>query len=130
MKTKLTSNVSFLSPFLKGLGRIVPIERVSSVKGYRVTKGLTERQQASIIRHSQRKYSINLKVQALKNKKYEYPTLEQVLLDFSHELAHLIEWHHTPEHFRIQSKIMLHFAKQLRNNGIKEHNVRINRIRS
>src|ERR1700679_2817310 len=97
MKTKLSKNVSFLAPFLKGLGKIVPISKVAYIRGYRVAKGLNEKADASIVRHSYSKYSINLKTQALVNgnKLHKYETLEKVLLELAHELAHLKDWNHS-----------------------------------
>ena len=132
MKTKFDKNLSFLKPFLKGISKIVPIYNVGHIKSYRVAKGLTERGQASIVKHSYKNYTINLKTQALvnKGKEHQYETLEQILLDLAHELSHLLEWDHTSKHFKIQSKIMLHFARKLRKNGIEDHSMRINRIRS
>lgn len=132
MKTKLTKSVTFLEPFLKGLQPIIPMHKVSHIRGYRVAKGLNERGQASIIRHSTKRYTINLKVEALVdgNKQHEYQTIEQILLDLAHELAHLKEWQHTPEHFKLQAKVMLHFAKLLKVNDIKDHSRRINSLRS
>ena len=131
MKTKIDKNLFFLKPFLKGISKIVPIRNVGHIKSYRVAKGLTERGQASIIKHSYKNYTINLKTQALVNKgrEHKYETLEQILLDLAHELSHLLEWEHTGRHFRIQSKIMLHFAKKLRKLNITDHSVMINRIR-
>jgi hypothetical protein len=131
-RTKLNKNVSFLKPFLKGISRIVPMSKLSKIRGYRVATGLNERQQAGITKyHGTGLYVITLKIQKLveENTKYRYTTLEQILLDLSHELAHLHEWEHTPRHFHIQVKVMTHFAKVLRQLQIQDHSIRINRIR-
>lgn len=132
MKTKLTKNVSFLKPFLKGLSPIVSLKNVKLIRGYRVAKGLYERQNAGITKYlSSRKYVITLKIQTYSKdkKKYLYETLEQILLDLSHELAHLVEWDHTSRHFMIQAKIMYHFSEKLKELGIEDHSTSINRIR-
>lgn len=135
MKTKLTKNVSFLKPFLEGIGSLVPLGNVSVIRGYRVAKRLNERSYASIIRHSKKNYSVNIQTQFLvdNGKNYSYSTLERILLSLAHELAHLKDWEnpdwHSATHFKLQSKIMLHFAEKLRKTGIKDHNVTIDRIR-
>jgi hypothetical protein len=136
MKTKLTKNVSFLKPFLKGLGTLVPLRKVTLIKGYRVAKGLNELSYASIIRKSKNDYRIYLQTQFLvdNGKKHYYTTLERVLINLAHELAHLNGWdhpdYHRPYHFELQSKIMLHFSKKLRKLKVKDHNIRIDRIGS
>lgn len=132
MKTKLTNNVKFLKPFLKGLSPIVSLKDLKRIQGYRVTKGLIERQNAGITKYmSSRKYVISLKTQiySKRKRKFVYETLEQILLDLSHELAHLLEWEHTSKHFKIQGKIMLHFAEKLKQLNIEDHSLDINRIR-
>lgn len=130
MKLRLTKNVEFLKPFLKGL-RLIQLSKVSTIRGYRVGTGLNEQQRASIIRYSNKKYCINLKVRNLTdhNNSYKHPTIEQILIDLAHELAHLKEWEHTPKHFKLQAKIMLHFSNVLKELDITDHSTRINRIR-
>ena len=131
MKYELTKNVSFLKPFLKGVGKIVPLAKLTRIKGYRVARGLEEQKHAGIVEYDDNTLVITLRIQSLvdNGKSHKYDTLEKILLDLSHELAHLKEWDHTPAHFRIQSKIMLHFAKKLRKLNITDHSVMINRIR-
>jgi hypothetical protein len=127
---KLTKNLNFLKPFLVGL-RLVQVSKVSVIRGYRVTTGLNEQQRASIIKYNNNKYCINLKIQNLidRGTDYKYPTIEQILIDLAHELAHLKEWEHTPKHFKLQAKIMLHFSKVLKELNIMDHSTRVNRIR-
>src|SRR5271165_3014414 len=100
MKTKLTENLSFLKPFLKGVGRIVPLSKLAHIKDYKVQKGLNKRAQASCIKYQKGydglngKYGINLLTQELvdNGRSYRHQTLEQILINLSHELAHLKEW--------------------------------------
>lgn len=55
----------------------------------------------------------------------EYPHRLSLLLEaISHEIAHLVHWEHTPEHFALQARIMLHWAKWLAKTGIKDHTVK------
>jgi hypothetical protein len=133
MKYELASNVSFLKPFLKGVGKIVPLAKLIRIKGYKVATGLEEQKHAGIIKYiADNKYVITLRIQSLvdKGRSHRYDTLEKILVDLSHELAHLKEWDHTPKHFKYQARIMLHFAKKLRKTGIKDHSIKTNRIRS
>jgi hypothetical protein len=136
MKTRFTKDVAFLKPFLKGLGRLVPLRKISIIRGYRVAKRLNELSYASIVRKSKNDYRINLQTQILidNGKKHCYTTLERILINLAHELAHLKGWgnpdYHRPYHFKLQSKILLHFSKKLSKLKIKDHNIRIDRFRS
>jgi len=136
MKTRLTKDVAFLKPFLKGVRSLVPLRKVTLIRGYRVAKGLNELSYASIIRKSKNDYRINLQTQFLidNGKKHHYMTLEKILINLAHELAHLKGWdhpdYHRPYHFKLQSKIMLHFSKKLSKLKIKDHSIRIDRFRS
>lgn len=127
---KLTKKVKFIEPFLKGL-RLVDLSKVHIIRGYRVGIGLNENQGASIIKHSSKKYSINLRTQVhMENgTTYGYPTVEEFLFNLAHELAHLKEWDHTPKHFKLETKIMLHFSNVLKELNIQDHNISINKIR-
>lgn len=107
------------------------LSKLSTIRGYRVGIGLNEKQRASIVHYTNKKYCINLKTQnhVENGTAYKYPIIEQILLDLAHELAHLKEWEHTPKHFKLQAKIMLHFSNVLKELGIVDHSTRINRIR-
>src|SRR5271170_6682546 len=100
MKTKFTSNVAWLKPFLIGLESLAPIHKLYSVKGYKVKKGLNELSVASTIKHSSKKYTINIKTQGLvnKGKSYKDETIENLLIAFAHEIAHLVDFEHTQNH--------------------------------
>ena len=59
MKYELTKNVSFLKPFLKGVGKIVPLAKLTRIKGYRVAKGLEEQKHAGIVEYDENTLSHN-----------------------------------------------------------------------
>src|SRR5271166_2506128 len=126
MNIKFSKNVEWLKPFIEGLELLVPIHRVSHVKGYKVKRGLTERAVASTIRcEKTKRYTINIKIKALVNKETEYrdEIIENLLIAVSHELAHIKEWKakgkdHDEDHLQLEARILLHFAKKLNNNGI------------
>ena len=125
---KFTKNVEFLRPFIKGLGRKVPLRHLKYVRGYRVKKGFIERSDASILRYSKKHYTINVLIEELVHRKHQHKTIERALLHFAHELAHLREWEHTPKHFALQSEILLHFATMLKKLNIKDHSRRTNTL--
>lgn len=127
-KIRFTKNVEFLRPFIKGLGRQVPLRHLKYVRGYRVKKGFIERSDASIIRYSKKHYTINVLVEELVHRQHQYKTIERALLHFAHELAHLREWEHTPAHFALQSKILLHFADILKQLKVEDHSRRTNTL--
>ena len=117
---KFSKNTEWLAPFIAAASRYVPIEKLRKVHGFRVAKGLEEQVDGSILKwHG--KFSINLRMQNLKDgKKYQNVRYEALLVVLAHELAHMLEWEHTSEHFRLMSKIMLRFHRVIRKMSIKD----------
>ena len=118
---KFSKNTEWLRPFIVASGKYVPIEKLRKVHGFRVAKGLEEQVDGSILKWNG-KFSINLRMQNLKEdkKKYQNVRYEALLVVLAHELAHMLEWEHTPEHFRLMTQIMRRFVRVLRNLPVED----------
>lgn len=109
---KYTHNVLWLKPFVESSRTLVPLRKLKSIRGYRVTKGKQERSYGSMTNNNGR-YSMALLLQRVPKKKsdpYIDATLSGVLECLAHELAHLSHWDHTIEHFTLQCQILLKFC--------------------
>jgi hypothetical protein len=126
---KYSRDLIWLKPFVEALNisDILPLEKLKSIKGYRVTKGLDSQSYGSIITSNKRKYSINLETQIYSKKSQEYKdkSCEEILLTLAHELAHLVHWEHTPGHFRLEASILYYFSYTLQDLDINNHNALI-----
>jgi hypothetical protein len=123
---KLSSNMSWAAPFLDAVEDLVPMERVTEVKGYTVAFGKRERQEASILEAGGR-----FRIQLLLTEN-EGPTrrglhLENLLAALAHELAHTVHWPHTPEHLLLTAKILQRFARVARKEGVQDTSRRLRR---
>lgn len=123
MNTKFTKNVEWLKPFVKQIGYLAPLSKLQYIRGYKVRKGLNELAWASITKYSANRYTISLRVESLvKNgRKHKPSTIETTLLSLAHELAHLKHWEHTPEHFKLQARIISRFSLLLKKNRVYDH---------
>jgi len=112
---KYTKNVRWLQPFVESTASLVPLKNLKSIRGYRVPKGKQERAYGSLTDDSG-VYSMALRLQSVPKKKsdpYVDSTLSGVLECLAHELAHLVHWQHTVEHFELQARILLRFCSIL-----------------
>lgn len=120
MKIKYTKNVSWLEEFVLCVDDIIPIENIKRIKGYKVALGLNETKDAAIhVANSKAdKFYITIKLydqELVENELKHIPMQTSRILDsLSHELAHLVHWEHTPEHFKLQAQIMHRFYKILK----------------
>lgn len=127
MSIKYSKNVLWLKPFVSLTKNLVPLNKVKSIKGYKVKKGCLERAYGSTVRDSEGKYSVNLKIYDLKENKQKYKgSMVSTILDtLAHELAHTkTGFDHTPEHYELTCRIALKFSKILEKNGIMDTTMR------
>lgn len=123
---RIHKNVSFILPYLKSARKLVPLERLDTIKGYKVDLYKSERSYGSIVTNGSRA-NINLLITnnyVLENK--QRPIFLMVILDsLAHELAHLVHWKHTPDHMMLQVKILRNFVRVMKKNGVKDTYKRI-----
>lgn len=121
--TKFYKNVKFLEPYFKAAANLVPLDKVKQIKGYYVRLGSVERGYGAILRANNNKtFNITIKIKQSSGQK-EY--LIVVLDTLAHELAHLKHWEHTPGHMKLQSKILIEFAKVAKQLNVKDTYKRI-----
>jgi hypothetical protein len=129
MKTKFHKSVTWLAPFLKSVGNLVPTDRIKWVKGYSVPRGKKPKADAYIHMFGNHKtFHINLELSSIKKGKLISPYLYNFLDSFAHEIAHLIHWEHTAEHFKLKNQIQLKFVKVLKQLKIDDTYVTIDRM--
>lgn len=119
---KYSKDLLWLKPFVECLD-VLPLKKLQRIKGYRVAKNLDSQSYGSIVTKDGKKYSINIETYTYskKDKQYRKKRIEEILLTLAHELAHLVHWEHTPQHFQLQSNIMWCFSLTLHELKIKDH---------
>ena len=121
---KYTKNVLWLQPFVESVEHLLPEHRIKIIRGYHVAKGLEEQTFGSTIKEG-RKCSINIRLKDLVTKrKHSNSRIATVLDTLAHELSHVAHWEHTPEHFLLQAKILVKFARVLKKLNVKDTSLR------
>ncbi len=115
--TTFSKNVKWLEPFFYSAAELIPLEKITSVKGYSVPLDKSIQSYANIYKY-RNKFSITLNIKendVLLDKQIP-KYLGLVLEDFAHELAHASPecWGHDYKHFALTAKVMLRFAKVLK----------------
>lgn len=137
-KVSLDNDLAFLWPYVlqsKKFG--VPVWKIKKIVGYWVPPDKVENQSAQIIKpHHAKKYTITLlkKFQDHavvshddKSKRVitsythikDVKNFEETLHSLAHELAHIVHWHHTPEHLIFTARLFLSFTRKARQVGYK-----------
>lgn len=126
-----SKNVKWLKPFVDAVKDSVPTNRIKSIRGYRVPLKLDQDGYAQITQYEgERKYCITLRIfdvertPVTRRKKHTKTRCETILISLAHELAHLVYWEHTPEHFDYQARILQKFSKVLEKYKIKDHSTK------
>jgi hypothetical protein len=104
--TKFFNNVKWLEPFFNSAKGLVPLEKVKYVKGYKVVDK-NARNFGGLLRKNYKSYNITLKIFDA-NDREEF--IAVILDTLAHELAHVVHWEHTPDHLKLQAKILVRFA--------------------
>lgn len=114
---KYTKNVLWLKPFVDEVSNLVPLNKIISIRGYKVPKGLEERSYGSTVKHDD-KYSINIKIYNFIDKKHRPSSVSMILDILAHELAHTKIFDHRPKQYELTCRIALKFSRILEKNGI------------
>jgi hypothetical protein len=128
MDIKYSKNVLWLKPYVDAVKNIVNLDKICSVKGYRVAldknpvcDGRTTKWQG------RRKKAITIRIWEKEDDKHLRSRYEAILETLAHELAHIDTTPfgcHSPEHFKLKSRIALRFATVMKKEGITDHSVR------
>ena len=109
--------MAWLRPFFNSAEGLIPLEKITSVKGYAIPLDKSIQSYANIYR-TRGKFKITLNIKEndvlLETQLPKY--LGLVLEDFAHELAHSHKdgWDHDYKHFALTAKVMLKFCKVLK----------------
>jgi hypothetical protein len=120
-KTYFSPELEFLKPFFYYVGDLIPLDKITSVRGYKVPLTKNVQSYANITKHGQKyRITINLFENDYVAHK-QYPKyVEMVLTDFAHELSHSVCWEHDSEHFKLMGQIIVKFADILKGLGIEK----------
>jgi len=102
---KVSDNMSWTKPFIAIAAMRVPVWKLKAVTGYVIKPGLKIQAQARMYCHSKSDYRLRFCLN-----KTEIVSLECALTTLAHELAHLVEWEHTPRHLKLTAQLLCDFA--------------------
>ena len=134
VKTKFSKDLEWLRGFIWDARKEVNIDRIFEIKGYSVPIQKVERSWATCSLNEDGKFTITIRTyhQGLESKggrkkvstEHYERSIEEILTDLAHELAHIPTWNnrksHDYRHFAIIGKIMVAFSKRLRKLKVKD----------
>ncbi len=121
-KTYFSKNVQWLEPFFYSAEGLIPIEKITSVRGYSIPLDKSIQSYANIYRlRGKFRITLNIKENDVLEDKQVPKYIGLLLEDFAHELAHSHEngWEHDYKHFALTAKVMLKFAKVLKKKNLE-----------
>lgn len=134
MAIKYSKNLLWLKPFVECAGKHVPINRLKYIRGYKLPLNKDPKAFATLATLPGGYFQMNIRtntvdVKTLKNGtfkpvKHREMYLAVMLDTLAHELAHIKHWDHSPEHFILQSKIMVDMGKMLQKLQVPDTYVR------
>lgn len=119
---RVSPDLAWLFPYIARLQKWDMLKKLAKIRSYRVPLGRYERTYGSITRH-RGKFCISLctKVQSLDKSCYLLSDKGTILETLAHELAHIIEWEHTPKHFELTARFCLLFSKVMKKTKIQDY---------
>lgn len=121
----LAKKLEWLSPYIEEAKKIVPeVKKVKKVSCFKFFKDKRCPYYGMTIHLGKDKYEIKLNryynkiitLSPLKFKKSPYSKID-ILCTLAHEIAHLVEWDHTPERQRVEAGLVLRFMDMLEDTG-------------
>lgn len=125
MKIKISRPLLWLRPYLEEISLLIPkLNKVKQIKGRTPSIKYVQHSQAHIICDENGFYKITLnycfyfleKIRPPVRRKFFYTKVD-ILRHLAHELAHLIEWNHSPEHLYLEARYLSIFADRLKREG-------------
>lgn len=118
----LDNSTKFLEPYLHSVRDLVNIKRIIRIKGYKVPIDNAELIDASLTKYlAAGEYVMAIRTHSNAKSSHKKRSLENILIALAHELAHLKEWEHSIEHFKLELKILSKFTKVMTKLNIKDH---------
>jgi hypothetical protein len=119
-----SKNAEWARPYVESVRFLVPLNKLRAVKGYVIAAGLSSSQEAAIIKKGNR-YTITIKLENDGKTLH----LEDLFVALAHELAHLVEWEHTPAHLRLMAEVLQVFANTAKVEGVRDTSRRLKTCR-
>lgn len=118
---KLSKDLFWVQPFLNEVGHLVPLERLTGLTGYKQRPGRNIGSYGGTHTHDLQEYNITLLTHEWNVRKQKHVTAQDgmVLDTLAHELAHLVFWEHSWEHFALQVKILKCWVRIVKNMDMK-----------
>lgn len=124
---KYSKNALWLKPFVEKASKLVPLDKITYIRGYRVRIGCQEKAYASVLKHRNNTYTINIKMyDVVDDFRHAGSRYSTVLDALAHELAHVeAGFDHSPEHYELTCRIALIFSLILKKYDIMDTSKRI-----
>jgi hypothetical protein len=124
-RIKFTKNVLWLKPFVRAARHKIPLKKIGTIMGYQVRKGSHEQTYGrTTTYHETWKVGISILIHSRDTGKLRPCRCETIIFTLAHELAHIVHWEHTPEHFKLQGELIILFYDILKKSGIKDYMTR------
>ncbi len=131
MTPKFSDNIAWLEPFYRAAKDLLPKGRLKEVRGYRVPLSKWIHGDAMCLQRKDNSCVIMLRIKSHggrngKTTRQRPETIEAVLMNFAHELAHVAQnyrmpperWHRI-EHWEMSLRINRRFLRVLRRYGVE-----------
>jgi hypothetical protein len=128
---KIHPSLFWVKPFLASANGLVSLKNVLEISAYKVPLSKQSKTDAQLITYTAdatHKIMINThwqKTESLGNGKFKNTRYKRVRLNFmldslAHELAHIKYWDHSPNHLRLQAKLLSRMANIAKQLGIED----------
>lgn len=118
---KISKDLEWLIPFVDEVSHLVPLYRLQSIKGYKQQWNKGVASYGGTHTADGESFVITLHTHAyVKSKKRHEPEAKGLIIDtLAHELAHLVHWEHSWEHFNLQVRILHAWVNIVREKDMK-----------
>lgn len=136
MAPKFSEDIVWLEPFYRAAEDLIPARRLKEVRGYRVPISRWICGDAMCLQKEDNSCVIMLRIKGHRGRRgkavaQQRETIENVLMNFAHELAHVAQnygvgpgnWHRI-EHWELSLRINRRFLRVLRRYGVSNMSAR------
>lgn len=120
----LSKELRWLMPYLEDIQDIVPFDRIKKISYYTKRKHHKKEHHKAITYRLGNNKNFNIVIRTKLPKAEQIPLRywdqEDVLFYLAHEIAHVLVWEHTTNHFVLMSEIFNRFAQTLHRIGFEE----------
>lgn len=122
---KVSKNMRWALPYIHATKRLVPHKRIKEVQGYCLRPGVTASVFGQCIPVG-RKYKVTICLSDNEASLTPKPTYFHMAIEtLAHELAHVVEWDHSPKHLALTARILHRFAEVAEEQGVRDTSRRL-----